>query len=411
MACSTVQIVPGAQGAPGANGTDGNDGQPAYTLADAFTMPAEGSPVDVVVENSDWMAVGEVIWARGGGSQGNLSVTAITDSTHVTLTNLANSGTGAYADNSAPGSAFPPLTQIVASGFQGPAGSVPGGVMLRANNLSDVNDVVAAGVNLGLGGAAYRDVGAGLNNLPPWQTVVNVGDIVFATAAGIRTHTDVETRAYLSLGTIYSFNYGIANTNVPYVDQLAGLTNGQAIFATAAGIQSLTAASARSALGIATGAGDMLLFWQQANSGTGGGAFVSLPGVWQTIPLTTEVVDTGNHGSIAANQFTLDAGTYRYRFVVFATSVHAAAKMQGRIYNFSDSAVQTMSGSATGCYGLTAYNNSDGSMISSGSGRFTLASGKTLRLEAQLAGGDGTFGVDAGFGSINVFSFIELLME
>ena len=56
-----------------------------------------------------------------------------------------------------------------------------------------------------------------------------------------------------------------------------------------------------------------ILIRDEKASGTTGGTFTS--GAWQTRDLNTEVVDTGNHASVATNQITLAAGTYRFRIV------------------------------------------------------------------------------------------------
>src|SRR5438045_8932828 len=101
--CQPVTVdIPGSPGAPGAPGADGSDGNNAYTLTGAaFTMPAEGATAaSLLVGNSNFMAVNEFVFLQGIGT---LQVTAITDSTHVTLKNPANTGTGFYTGNTAPG--------------------------------------------------------------------------------------------------------------------------------------------------------------------------------------------------------------------------------------------------------------------------------------------------------------------
>ena len=53
---------------------------------------------------------------------------------------------------------------------------------------------------------------------------------------------------------------------------------------------------------------DYICIQDQKSSGTDGGTFTS--GAWRTRDLNTEVSDSGNHASVAANQITLDTGTY-----------------------------------------------------------------------------------------------------
>ena len=50
------------------------------------------------------------------------------------------------------------------------------------------------------------------------------------------------------------------------------------------------------------------LYDKKAATVAGGG---SVSGAWRTRDLTDEVEDTGNDCTLAANQFTLEAGTYR----------------------------------------------------------------------------------------------------
>lgn len=59
------------------------------------------------------------------------------------------------------------------------------------------------------------------------------------------------------------------------------------------------------------GMSDFIIIREQQNSGTHGGTFTA--GADRTRALNTEIVDTGNHASLSANQITLQAGTYRGR--------------------------------------------------------------------------------------------------
>jgi len=90
-------------------------------------MPAELANVTVTVLNSDWMTAGQIVWAQGGGAQGNFEVQSKPDSTSVILKNLEDTASSLYTTNSPAGTVFPALTEIVASGQQGPAGTTPAG--------------------------------------------------------------------------------------------------------------------------------------------------------------------------------------------------------------------------------------------------------------------------------------------
>lgn len=64
--------------------TPGLGGNPAYTFTTAdFVVPALGGPITLVVLNSDWAAVGESIFVAGAGT---FTITAIPDSTHISVT-------------------------------------------------------------------------------------------------------------------------------------------------------------------------------------------------------------------------------------------------------------------------------------------------------------------------------------
>ena len=63
--CSEEQVVnvPGIQGDPGVDGIDGSN---AYTTTtDPFVVPADGANVTIDVENSDWMAIGQIVVVDG----------------------------------------------------------------------------------------------------------------------------------------------------------------------------------------------------------------------------------------------------------------------------------------------------------------------------------------------------------
>jgi hypothetical protein len=72
------------------------------------------------------MTAGQIVWAQGGGAQGNFEVQSRSPGS-VILKNLEDTGSSLYTTNSPPGTVFPALTEIVASGQQGPPGSTPGG--------------------------------------------------------------------------------------------------------------------------------------------------------------------------------------------------------------------------------------------------------------------------------------------
>lgn len=208
-------MIPGPRGQNGADGAAGAAGVSAFTTLDAqFTMPAELATAVATVANSSWMTTGMYVYLQGAGW---LQVTAIADATHATLMNLEDTATGAYSVNVAPATVIAAGNKIVGTGPQGPAGTagssgapVNATYIVQTANGSLTNEQVLATLATGL--------------------------LVNATGTGVLT---VVTQ-------------GIANGNIASVDDAAGLTNGEALFATASGIESKTASASRTALGLGT---------------------------------------------------------------------------------------------------------------------------------------------------------------
>lgn len=214
--CGTVRLIPGPRGQNGADGAPGAPGASAYTIITAsFTMPAEAATAIAEVASSAWMTTGMYVYMQGAGW---LQVTAIPDANHATLMNLEDTATGAYALNVAPGTVLPNGSGIVAAGPQGPAGT---------NGSSGAPT-----------GAPYitSTPHAGLSAEVPLSAITPSGFLYVTTGTG----------------ALSSVAQGIANTNIAPVDDAGGMTNGEAVFATATGIESKSASAARTALGLGT---------------------------------------------------------------------------------------------------------------------------------------------------------------
>lgn len=138
-------------------------------------------------------------------------------------------------------------------------------------------------------------------------------------------------------------------------------------------------------------------------AGTNGGA--ATLGSWETRDLTVESSDTNNNCSLAANQFTLDAGTYRInaRAPGDDVSFHKA-----RLYNITDASVEIVGSSAN------TSNSADSEHSDSDiRGRFTIASAKVFEIQHRVASNSGTgHGQAVNWDSlVEVYTEVELFKE
>ncbi len=147
-----------------------------------------------------------------------------------------------------------------------------------------------------------------------------------------------------------------------------------------------------------------LYYENQQNSGVG--APNTTTGAWNTVPLNTEVFDTGGNGAVASNQITLDAGTYRF----MATCP---------FFNTGSSAIRlrdTTAGSTL--KDGTGINTGGATNVTTRSfcfGRFTIAAGHALEIQYQCQI-SATTGLGQAVGGIfavghEVYATIELWKE
>lgn len=121
--------VPGPQGEAGPAGAAGSNGVNAFTLFTAnWTIPAELASAVAAVADTSWIAVNQIVYAAkaDGSVIGYFQATAIGGATSVTLKNLEDAATGAYAGNSAPGTIITTGGKLCPGGMQGPGGTTSG---------------------------------------------------------------------------------------------------------------------------------------------------------------------------------------------------------------------------------------------------------------------------------------------
>ncbi len=157
--CSSplVENVPGPAGAAGAAGAAGTNGVNAFSTTSAgFTQPAVAATVSVTVVSSAWAIIGADAYVQNGGYY---LITAIADSTHVTLQNRG------YTGNAAPAAIIGAGQRISLAGIKGTDGAAVGVTLnsispttTRGDILADsgANAPLASDVRLGVGSDGTR---------------------------------------------------------------------------------------------------------------------------------------------------------------------------------------------------------------------------------------------------------------
>ena len=124
---------------------------------------------------------------------------------------------------------------------------------------------------------------------------------------------------------------------------------------------------------------------EKANN-TASGAFNS--GAWRTRDLNTEVFDSAGFVALAANQFTLGAGTY---YIVGRAPAYNVNFNKARLRNVTDGTTVII-GSNT-----WTQNNQNSQLDSWVSGRVTIGAAKAFELQHFCSDSEGT----TGFGRVN----------
>jgi hypothetical protein len=258
------------------------------------------------------------------------------------------------------------------AGPTGPTGASGNGTgdMLAANNLSEVTPATAR-TNLGLViGTNVQAYDATLTALSSALTGAN--KIPYATAADTLAELTLDTDGTLA-----------ANSDVKLATQKAVKTY---VDAEVGGISAVVP--------------DYLKYTDTKAAGTDGGTFTS--GAWRTRTINTEDNDAGGHGSLAANQITLAAGTYEIRAQApgYAVNTH-----KGRWRNVTDGTT-TLVGSA--CRSATGGPDASTTVIV---GQFTIAGSKTFEFQhrCETTAATSGFGLGSSFADeVEIYTIVEL---
>lgn len=134
----------------------------------------------------------------------------------------------------------------------------------------------------------------------------------------------------------------------------------------------------------------------QKASGTAGGTFTQA--AWRTRDLNTEVTDTGGLASIAANQITLAAGTWRALIVCPA---YACGNHRAQLYNVTDAATLILGQQVYVAAGVGPYARL--------AGQFVLASSKVVEVQHWCDTTKATtgFGTAGSLGGVEVYTVAE----
>jgi hypothetical protein len=142
------------------------------------------------------------------------------------------------------------------------------------------------------------------------------------------------------------------------------------------------------------------LYTDQVPSGSGKTALTA--GAWRTVPLTTEVYDPDAIGSLASNQITLSAGTYRVN-ATHEGKGSAAGDLKIRFRNITDSTTVAVGFNADSVSAVTFI----GSWLQ---GRFTIASAKVFELQAYPLSGAMEYAI-MSTGEVELWAFVKIVKE
>ena len=137
-----------------------------------------------------------------------------------------------------------------------------------------------------------------------------------------------------------------------------------------------------------------VLVREEQPSGTSGGGFTGA--AWQTRVLNTKVSDASNIATLASNQVTLPAGTYRFSASAPAFYVNAH---KVRLQNITDSTTVTVGGNAVSASGIAPSGVQTNSTVV---GRFTISAPKTFSLQHWCGSTQGVNGLGVATSAVTI---------
>jgi len=245
-----------------------------------------------------------------------------------------------------------------------------------------------------------RDTGLVSYNLtvPNWTITSRVLRLEFwSTLFGIDHETSGANaghhRAFAGAGT----GWHIGGTEITALGtELNALTGIHPTHVNATNLNALTDGSNVGAMHLHSGLEPKILIQDVKVSGTHAGTFTS--GAWRTRTLNTVAYDDTGAVVLAANQFTLPAGTYLVDIVCPAID---AMKHKARLRNITD-ATTTLVGSSA-----SAGSGDDDESHSIIKGKFTIAAAKTFEVQHQCTQTMATY----GFGRASSFGEDEIYVQ
>jgi hypothetical protein len=388
----------GIQGPAGADGDDGAPGTPGSVWREGTGAPAGGLGIDGDFYLDD--ATGDVYQKAGGSYSVVANIKGATGAAGADGTDGADGAPGAAGPNLVDGNTQTPLTGYL-------FGDGTAVTAVDPIPWPDVDKATSSLADLATRSASDLDSGT----LP----LARLSGITDAQVAAANKDGAAATPSLRTLGTGAAqaaagddARLSDARTPTAHVHSAADVTSGTLalargganadLSATGPGVLRQASAGANVTVGHAY---DYVHLREQQASGTHGGTFTS--GAWRTRTLNTEVTDTGGNCSLASNQFTLSAGTYRVRAYAPGKNVD---RHRIRLQNVTDGTTVILGQNAD------APNAAAGTSAALLVGRFTIAAGKALEIQHQCLTTVATFGFGFTTGwDVEVYTVVELWKE